>query len=169
MITVKQKKRTTYVLDVRSPDEFAAGHRPGSRHAPGGQLVQATDEYVAVRNSRLVLVDDNGVRATMTASWLRQLGWEDAVVLRDGLQGELETGQGVEHMLDANSGRGRSDAAVLSFGDLKAMVGHPGVVVIDLATSLDHRRRGHIGGAWWAIRSRLSAAAQLIERIRKVE
>ena len=155
--------RTTYVLDVRSPDEFAAGHRPGSRHAPGGQLVQATDEYVGVRNSRLVLVDDNNVRATMTASWLRQLGWDDAVVLRDGLQGELEATQAVEHALGANSGLGKSDAAVMSVGDLEVIVGHPGVVVVDLATSLDHRRRGHIAGAWWAIRSRLSSGAQLIE------
>ena len=33
--------RTLYVLDVRDPVEFRAGHRPGSRNAPGGQLVQA--------------------------------------------------------------------------------------------------------------------------------
>ena len=67
--------RTTYLFDVRTPAEFAAGHLSGSRNAPGGQLVQATDEYAATRNARLILVDDNGVRATMTASWLRQLGW----------------------------------------------------------------------------------------------
>ena len=79
--------RTTYLLDVRTDDEFDAGHLSGSFHAPGGQLVQATDEYVATRNARLVLVDDNGVRATMTASWLRQLGWDDAVVLAGGLEG----------------------------------------------------------------------------------
>ncbi|MGB5756417.1 MAG: rhodanese-like domain-containing protein, partial [Acidimicrobiales bacterium] len=72
--------RTTYLLDVRTPDEFAAGHLPGSRNAAGGQLVQATDEFVATRNARLVLVDDDGVRATMTASWLRQLGWPDVHV-----------------------------------------------------------------------------------------
>ena len=77
--------RTTYLLDVRTPEEYEAGHIPGSRNAPGGQLVQATDEYVATRNARLVLVDDNGVRATMTASWLRQMGWNDAVVLDGGV------------------------------------------------------------------------------------
>ena len=73
--------RTTYLLDVRTAEEFEAGHLAGSRHAAGGQLVQATDEYVATRGARLVLIDDNEVRATMTASWLRQLGWDDAAVL----------------------------------------------------------------------------------------
>ncbi|NOX51990.1 MAG: thiosulfate sulfurtransferase, partial [Gammaproteobacteria bacterium] len=67
-------KRTTYLLDVRSPVDYANGHVMGYRNAPGGQLVQATDEYVAVKNARLVLADDDGVRATMTASWLIQMG-----------------------------------------------------------------------------------------------
>ena len=85
-------ERTTYLLDVRTPEEFEAGHLAGSRNAPGGQLVQATDEYVATRGSRLVLIDDNGVRATMTASWLRQLGWADARVLAGGLPGLADAG-----------------------------------------------------------------------------
>ena len=55
--------------------------------------MQATDEYMAVRNARVVLVDDTGVRATMTASWLIQLGWPEVWVLRDGLdRSELERG-----------------------------------------------------------------------------
>ena len=39
--------RTTYLLDVRTPEEFDAGSLPGAVHAPGGQLVQATDQWVA--------------------------------------------------------------------------------------------------------------------------
>ena len=52
--------RTTHVLDVRDPAEYAAGHLAGSRSAPGGQLVQGTDNWVAVRGARIVLVDDTG-------------------------------------------------------------------------------------------------------------
>src|SRR5690606_7337910 len=63
-----------YLLDVRDPTEFEVSRVPGSLPAPGGQLVQATDAYVATRNARIVLIDDHGVRATMTASWLIQMG-----------------------------------------------------------------------------------------------
>ena len=71
---------------MRSPEEFESGHLAGSKSAPGGQLVQATDEYVGVRNSRLVLIDDTGVRAIITASWLIQMGWEEVYVLEGGLE-----------------------------------------------------------------------------------
>ncbi len=36
-------RRTLYLLDVRDPAEYRAGHLPGSRMAPGGQLVQETE------------------------------------------------------------------------------------------------------------------------------
>ena len=77
--------RTCCVLDVRGPAEFKAGHRPGSRNAPGGQLVQATDQWIGVRGARIVLLDDTGVRARMTGAWLRQMGHRDVFVVEGGL------------------------------------------------------------------------------------
>ncbi|MGH8697862.1 MAG: rhodanese-like domain-containing protein, partial [Burkholderiales bacterium] len=59
--------RTLYCFDVRSPEEYREGHLAGFAGAPGGQLVQATDTYAAVRNARIALADSDGVRATMTA------------------------------------------------------------------------------------------------------
>lgn len=76
--------RTSYCLDVRTPEEFAAGHLPGFASAPGGQLVQETDVTLPVRGARAVLADLDGVRANMTASWLAQMGWD--VWVLDGLQ-----------------------------------------------------------------------------------
>ena len=145
--------RTTYLLDVRTPDEYIAGHLPGSSNAPGGQLVQATDEYVATRNARLVLVDDNGVRATMTASWLRQMGWGDAVVLDAALDGRtLEAG--------VPARRSVGPAPTIKVSELAAhLADDPGSIeVIDIGTSLQYRRKGHIPGAWWGVRSRLAEA-----------
>jgi rhodanese-related sulfurtransferase len=73
-------ERTTYRFDVRTPEEFAAGHLPGFLAYPGGQLVQETDHAAPVRGARIVLCDDDGVRANMTASWLAQMGWETWVL-----------------------------------------------------------------------------------------
>jgi rhodanese-related sulfurtransferase len=79
-------RRTLCVMDVRDPAEYRAGHLAGSVMAPGGQLVQETDSWLGVWGARVVLVDDTGVRARMTASWLRRMG-SDAAVLNGGLEG----------------------------------------------------------------------------------
>ena len=70
----EQASRTLYKFDVRTREEYETGHLPGWRWAPGGQLVQATDEYLATRRARVVLVDWDGVRAQTTGAWLAQLG-----------------------------------------------------------------------------------------------
>ena len=75
--------RTVYRYDVRTPEEYAAGHLPAFGSAPGGQLVQETDVFAPVRGARIVLADDDGVRAPMTAHWLAQMGWDVAWI--DGL------------------------------------------------------------------------------------
>jgi rhodanese-related sulfurtransferase len=86
--------RSLYVLDVRSPEEYEAGHLPGARWAPGGQLVQAMDEWVATFNARIVLVDGlDATRATLTASWLIQMNVGEVYVLPvDVAAVKLETG-----------------------------------------------------------------------------
>src|SRR2546423_2324573 len=47
-------RRSLYVLDVRSPEEYQAGHLRGARSAPGGQLVQETDSHLATWGARVV-------------------------------------------------------------------------------------------------------------------
>lgn len=148
--------RTTVLLDVRTPDEFRDGHLRDSINAPGGQLVQATDEYIATRNARLVLIDDNGVRATMTASWLRQMGWDDAVVLDDAFADqELATGPTPRVQVPR--------APTISVAELASRLeGDAPPAVLDLGTSVKYRRRGHIPAAWWGVRSRLTDARETI-------
>jgi len=72
----EDRTRTCYRFDVRTPEEYLAGHLPGFRSAPGGQLVQETDHFAPVRGARIVLSDELGARAEMTASWLAQMAWE---------------------------------------------------------------------------------------------
>src|SRR5439155_18028903 len=138
--------RTTFVLDVRTPDEFAAGHLPGSVSAPGGQLVQAIDRWVGTRGARLVLVDDAGTRAIMTAQWLQQMGWEVAVLDRpfDGVA--LVTGP---------EARRPALPDVLRIGVAEAA--HwldAGAAAVAVMPSADYRK-AHPEEAVWAIRPRL--------------
>ncbi|KRR20233.1 thiosulfate sulfurtransferase [Bradyrhizobium lablabi] len=86
-----QADRTLYRFDVRSEEEYTAGHLAGFRHYAGGQLVQEVDMAAPVRGARIVLTDDRSVRADMTASWLAQMGWE-VYVFEGGYDGALEVG-----------------------------------------------------------------------------
>ena len=86
-----QANRTLYRFDVRDAEEYAAGHIAGFRHYAGGQLVQEIDMAAPVRGARILLTDNLGVRADMTASWLAQMGWETCV-LDGGYDGALEVG-----------------------------------------------------------------------------
>ena len=153
-------QRTLYVLDVRDPEEYAAGHPIGVRNAPGGQLVQGVDEWCGTLGARVVLVDDNGVRATMTASWLVQMGW-DVAVLESGLDGfEMTT----EAPRLEPTGIGQAGETEIDPDELAARLAAGTAVVIDLAPSRDYDK-GHVPGAWWAVRARLpESLAKLPEK-----
>jgi rhodanese-related sulfurtransferase len=146
--------RTVYRFDVRTPEEYEAGHLPGFASAPGGQLVQETDHQVSVRGARIVLADDDGVRASMSASWLAQMGWEAYV---------LDT-------VPAASAFAETAAPPPAFPPAAAIVGEispselaallkqqDGTAVIDVTTSANYVKR-HIPGAWYAIRAQLAQA-----------
>jgi len=137
---------------VRDAAEYAAGHLPGSRHAPGGQLVQATDGWVAVRHARIVLVDDTGTRAAMTAGWLRQLGGWEVLVLRDGLEGPLETGTPRAAVAGLATPRG------VTAPELATQLAAGQAAEVDLSRSIAFRA-GHIPAAVWGIRTRLGTLA----------
>ncbi len=148
---------TTYVFDVRAPEEYSAGHLPGARPVPGGQLVQETDHYACVRGARIVLVDNMGVRADMTASWLAQMNWR--VWVLDGLTDDDFSQRGEwSPPLPALPPQRRVDAAILA-GWLR----EADTRVLDFTGSA-HYLDGHIPGAGWVLRSdldRLAAAGAL--------
>ncbi len=144
-------ERTLYVFDVRGPEEYAAGHLAVARSAPGGQLVQATDAYMATRNARIVLVDDDGVRAVMTGSWLVQMGWPEVYVLDGGIAGRpLAHGNPLPTIPEVE----RAEIATIAPAELKTLLDKGEAAVIDLAPSITYEA-GHIPGAWFAVRARL--------------
>ena len=156
--SIEAPGRTVYRFDVRSPEEYQAGHLPGFASAPGGQLVQETDHHAPVRGARLVLADDDGVRAAMSASWLAQMGWEVFVV---------------EPHVPMTSRAPATPAPPDITGPLVQQVSAatlsqwlaqdaPEVAVIDVSNSARYAK-GHIPGAWFAIRAQFG---QALARIR---
>jgi len=146
--------RTLYVFDVRDPRDYETGHLAGATHAPGGQLVQATDYYIGTLNARVVLVDDLEVRAVMTASWLMQMGWSDVFVL---VASGNETGWPPIRLASPPD---HSNLKISAAEAAKLLQLGPATFV-DLSLSRDYVS-GHIPGAWFAIRRRLHRAVSKI-------
>ena len=145
-----EPSRTTYRFDVRIPSEYESAHAPGFQGAPGGQLVQETEMFAPVRGARVVLFDDDGVRANMTASWLAQMNIE-VYVVDDAAPQALTAGE---------PWRGAKPEAPpipkVSPHELAALLADSssGALVIDVTSSANHVK-AHIPGAYWIIRSRL--------------
>jgi rhodanese-related sulfurtransferase len=143
-----QNDRTLFLCDVRTPEEFAQGSLPGAQHTPGGQLMQAFDQYVGIRGARLVLFDNDGVRAPTVASWLRQMGHE-AWVLQDGLASGLALAPPAAPHAPALGRIGVAQAAELAQRQQ--------IAIVDLRGSMEYRK-SHVAGSSWAIRPRLREA-----------
>ena len=150
-----QPARTTYVLDVRSTADYEQGHLPGARSAPGGQLVQATDEWCAVWGARIVLVDEgSGVRATTAAHWLKQMGW-DVQVLAGAADRATEKG------LRTPSAAMPEGVESLSAQQAHSLVAAGTGAFVDVDESVHYRER-RLPGALWACRPRMQRLADAL-------
>jgi rhodanese-related sulfurtransferase len=150
-----ETNRTTYLYDVRTPEEFIAGHLPGFRSAPGGQLVQETDMSAPVRGARVVLADVEGVRANMTASWLAQMDWDVWVLDNVKASDFSETCPHASALPEPDGPITWVSVAQLSDwvqGDAKAKT-----AILDFSTSAQYVKQ-HIPGAWFVLRSELAKA-----------
>lgn len=148
---IRETDSTTYLCDVRTPEEFAAGSIPGAQHAPGGQLIQATDQWVGVRNARIVLIDGGEmVRAPVVASWLLQLGC-DAFVLEGGVNAPLIAAQPEAPTLPT--------LPAIGAAELHALINAKTCTVFDVGPSMSYRK-AHIPGSRWSTRPRIAKDAQ---------
>src|SRR5213595_3823182 len=148
----RRRRDNLHVLDVRTADEYAAGHVAGAVWAPGGQVVQATDEYVAVRAASIVLVCDGVARSVMTASWLSRMGFPDVAVLAGGLPAWIDAGGAVETGHPAGVPFGWEAARERVARVEPGRLGTGPILSVDAS---DAYARGHVPGAYWLCRSRL--------------
>ncbi|VVS98558.1 rhodanese-like domain-containing protein [Rhizobium sp. EC-SD404] len=153
---------TTYLLDVRSTEEAAGDPIPGAVHALSGQLVQATDQWVAVRNARIVLLDDGGMRAALAAFWLHQLGYQPYVCILD------EAVRATLKRLHAQGAAGTRPTLpkpkpLETIDPVRARycVALGEAVFVDMRGSLDYRK-AHVEGAHWLVRPRAEHLAAAI-------
>jgi rhodanese-related sulfurtransferase len=147
-----QAERTTYFFDPRTPEEYEAGHLPGFRSTPGGQLVQETEMVAPVRGARIVLSDPGGVRANMPASWLAQMAW-DVYVIDDIKAADLTEKGAWTPALPSSPHIQTVDAKTAS----SWLENDSAAICIDLSTHANYVK-GHIPGSWFALRSQFSNA-----------
>ena len=138
-------QRTTYLCDVRTPEEFAQASLQGAQHTPGGQLVQATDQFIGTRGARLVLFDSEEVRAPAMASWMAMMGWEVAV-LEKALAATVNPAKPAQRLPSA--------LPTLTAVQAKEKI-NAGALLLDLRSSTAYKA-SHIEDAVWAIRPRLT-------------
>lgn len=79
------------LLDVREPEEFAAGHPVGAKNVPRGMLEVAVDlehrkrdPSLGDRSLKLALICGSGVRSALAAKAMLEMGFDDPVSVRGG-------------------------------------------------------------------------------------
>jgi len=159
----RRAEQNLYLADVRTAEEYAAGHAAGAIWAPGGQAIQATDDYFAVRGASFVFVCDGNARSVMTASWFLRMGFPDVAVLEGGLAAWVESGGAVEsgHPVRIPFGYEVARAAVPRIGvaELAAMMKADGAPALLNVDASDVYAKGHVPGAAWICASRIEACS----------
>jgi len=73
------------VVDIREPNEFAAGHIINSRNVPLKELDSRVKELARYKEKPVIVTCDNGNRSRGGASALKKLGFNQVYNLTGGL------------------------------------------------------------------------------------
>lgn len=74
------------VIDVREPEEYAAGHITNAKNVPLAQLDERLPTLVKNKALPLVLVCAKGPRAARAEAAVKKLGYDKAKTLAGGMQ-----------------------------------------------------------------------------------
>jgi len=85
-------KEDAVILDVRNPDEFAAAHVPGAVNLSRGLLEFNIWTMVPDKNRKIYVICKTGGRAALATKQLNELGYKNAVAVREGLRDWIMAG-----------------------------------------------------------------------------
>jgi rhodanese-related sulfurtransferase len=148
---------TVYLVDVRTREEYAAGHIPGFAWFPGGQAVQRADDTVAVKTGIVIFCCDGTARAGVTASWYRQMGFPNVYAVAGGTTAWKAAGKslaaGTDEPVEPLVAEARERVRQVAPSALAALLASSRPpVVLNVETS-DRFAAGHVPGARWLSRS----------------
>jgi rhodanese-related sulfurtransferase len=92
---VESRKQDLILLDVRERDAFEAGHIPGARLLPRGQLELRVNDELTDPTRRILVYCELGRVSTLATATLRQMGFLGAVALDGGMKAWREAGYAV--------------------------------------------------------------------------
>ncbi len=151
-------EEVVYAVDVRTHDEFEAGHIPGSVSIPGGQAIQTAVDHFGVRSGTIVFISNESIRSAITAYWFSEMGYPNVVVLAGGIRAWETDGYALEAGVDDPSpvaeSRVTESVSYISPGELKEEREAGRGEVVDVSTSAAFTE-GHIPGATWVPRYEL--------------
>ncbi|MDN4575803.1 sulfurtransferase [Pandoraea cepalis] len=85
-------RKGAVVLDVRSGEEFAAGHLPSARNLPFDDVEQKVGQVIKNKAAPVLIVCKNGQGAARVQTLLRGLGYAEAFSLQGGIATWQEAG-----------------------------------------------------------------------------
>ncbi|MFC4066857.1 rhodanese-like domain-containing protein [Actinoplanes subglobosus] len=92
-VTADQVDPAVYLLDVREPDEWEAGHAPGAHHLPMMEIPARMAEVPT--DGEVVVVCRAGGRSGQVVAYLMNNGWDNVRNLDGGMQSWAALGKDV--------------------------------------------------------------------------
>lgn len=90
--TLLINRQDALVVDVREPDEFAAGHLPEARNIPVGKLADRVNEIEKYKDKPVILCCASGIRSGKACGELKKLGFASLHSLTGGIDAWRQAG-----------------------------------------------------------------------------
>jgi rhodanese-related sulfurtransferase len=92
-VTPAEVAADAYLLDVREPEEWAAGHAPGAHHLPMMEIPPRMSQVPT--DVEVVVVCRSGGRSGQVVAYLMGNGWDNVRNLEGGMQAWAADGRDV--------------------------------------------------------------------------